>query len=135
MDIEQVSKITDKIINGINEIHSISKEDLGFEPKDTLLVAAEGNAFLGYVHARGLTCHLLALYVAQDNRRSTAKVGSSLLLSAIESLSTQGARQIFLGVEPNNKQAIPFFQKHGFKIFGEGKTGFTTLTHSISCNT
>ena len=128
MNIEPITEITEEILNAIQDIHNISKEELDYRDGDTFLIAKEQDLILGYSHARLSASHILALYVLDNHRKNN--VGSSLLLNTIETLKNKGLNHIHLGVEPTNKDVIPFYEKYGFNITSVGKIGFTTLTYN-----
>jgi len=131
MKIEPVFEITDEIIDEIQSIHKISREQLNFQNGDTLLIARKGDVILGYAHARESISHILALYVLENQRRSKNKVGGSLLTKTIEGLKNNGANKINAGIEPKNRSVIEFYKKYGFNVINIGKTGFITITLNV----
>ncbi len=60
------------------------------------------------------TTRILMLAVAKQHRRYG--VGQSLLNQFLKELTLQNMKQIELEVRVDNKQAIKFYQKHGFDI-------------------
>lgn len=133
MKIEPITKITLEVLDAIQGIHNISKDELDYRDGDTFLIAKEQDLILGYSHARLSTSHILALYVLDNHRKGERRVGSSLLSDTIKTLKNKGINHIHLGVEPTNKGVIPFYEKYDFNITSVGKTGFTTLTYNVQC--
>jgi len=133
MNIELISDITDQILNGLQKIHSVNRKELDYRNGDTFLIAKEGAEVLGYAHSRFSCSTLIALYVVKEHRKSTKKIGSSLLLRTVEELKNNGGNRLQAGIEPNNKKVISFYEKYGFSKPSVGKTGFTTITYDVRC--
>ena len=133
MKIESITEITDEILNGIQSIHSTTRDEIDYRKGDTFFIAREKGVILGYAHSRFSAFTLLALYVLKEHRNSKINVGSSLLLETLGSLKTNGVNRIQAGIEPSNKEVIPFYEKYGFGSPQVGKTGFTTLTYNAPC--
>lgn len=60
------------------------------------------------------TARILMLTVAKQHRRYG--IGKSLLHQFLKELTLQNIKQVELEVRIDNKQAINFYQKHGFDI-------------------
>ena len=84
---------------------------------DGLLVAEKLNKIIGFIigvktsEEKG---RILMLSVAEKNRRQN--IGTALLKNMLEELVKHSVRHIELEVRTDNKKAIRFYQKQGFKI-------------------
>jgi ribosomal-protein-alanine N-acetyltransferase len=60
------------------------------------------------------TARILMLAVTEKQRRQ--KIGTTLLNNFLKEALIQNIKHVELEVRINNKQAIKFYQKHGFEI-------------------
>ena len=99
------------------------------------IVAEKANKIIGFiigVKTINYSSRILMLSVSEKNRRQ--KIGSSLLIEFLKIMSNEKVKNIELEVRTDNKKAINFYMKHGFKIKGrirefyqDGKSAYTML--------
>ena len=89
--------------------------------KGLFLVAEEGREIVGYIYGEvnGERGHLVSIAVSPNKRRKG--VGSDLLKHLLEWFALKGVREVYLEVEVCNREAIRFYEKHGFKKLGVKK--------------
>lgn len=108
---ERVSEIT-------NRWHSLAAlEREQNNPDITVLVATVDERLVGTASARldsDNALHLLRLYVEPERQRDG--LGGALLESILEAFP--GAARITLEVEPANRKACGFYERHGFRVTG-----------------
>ena len=88
------------------------------DPDITVLVAEANERLVGTASARMDTdkaLHLLRLYV--DPKRQRGGLGGALLQAIKEAFPD--AACITLEVEPANRKACAFYERHGFQVVGE----------------
>lgn len=92
--------------------------DILRRPEAELLVAADGDAVVGYavlVRAIG-EAELANLAVSRAHR--SQGVGEALLSEAARTLVDQGVRHLFLAVRASNAGAIRLYERFGFQVIG-----------------
>lgn len=81
------------------------------------IVAVKEHKIVGFVigvKIKPETSKILMLSVSKPNRNQ--KIGSELLKRFLEEISIESTKKVELEVRTDNKKAIKFYQKHGFKI-------------------
>ncbi|RLE47697.1 MAG: ribosomal-protein-alanine N-acetyltransferase [Candidatus Methanomethylicota archaeon] len=130
-----------KDLDEIYEIEKASFNDL-FYPKSVLknLIILYGKLFIiaevkgkiiGYVIARKKnrsTAHLVSIAVTPSYRGMG--IGKKLLNEIINKLAKNGATQITLEVEVNNKPAIHLYKDRGFEVVSEIKNYYGSGRHA-----
>ncbi len=84
---------------------------------DGLWVAENLNKIIGFIIGVKISeekGRILMLSIAEKNRREN--IGTALLKSLLKELVQHNVRHIELEVRTDNKKAIQFYQKQGFKI-------------------
>jgi ribosomal protein S18 acetylase RimI-like enzyme len=95
--------------------------------RDTILVAIDGAAIIGYVQICDLSLpvktataydqQLNALYVHADYQGKG--VGKSLMDAALKHPRLQNAENIYLDVWAENVKALNLYRRYGFEVIGE----------------
>ena len=97
------------------------------------IVAEKDHKIIGFIIGVKTTqynARILMLSVSKLHQRQN--VGSSILTEFLKTISNEEVKYIELEVRTDNKKAINFYQKHGFKIQGrikdfyqDGKSAYT----------
>lgn len=93
-------------------------KDVLLRPETELLVAADGDAVVGYavlVRATG-EAELANLAVSRGHR--SRGVGEALLSEAARTLVDQGVRHLYLAVRASNTGALRLYERFGFRVIG-----------------
>jgi len=99
------------------------------------IVAEKNHKIIGFLIGVKMDFELakiLMLAVSKPYRKQ--KIGSELLTRFLKKINIENIKRIELEVRTNNKTAIEFYQKHGFKIkekikefYQSGETAYTML--------
>ena len=84
---------------------------------DGLWVAENLNKITGFIIGAKISeekGRILMLSITEKNRRKN--IGTALLKNLLEELVKHKVRHVELEVRTDNKKAIKFYEKHGFKI-------------------
>ena len=84
------------------------------------IIAEYGHKIIGFiigVKINDLLSKILMLSISEQFQNK--KVGSDLLKHFLKKISDEGVRFVELEVRIDNKKAINFYKKHGFKIINE----------------
>jgi len=84
------------------------------------IVAESAHKIIGFIIGVKInpeTSKILMLSVSELHRKQN--IGSALLTRFLEEILTENIKHIELEVRTDNKKAIKFYQKHGFKIIGK----------------
>ncbi len=92
--------------------------ELARPPSGLLLVGERGGRIAGYVAAfkSGARAELVSLAVGRRHRRSG--IGAALIRRALRELARRGVRKVELMVRVDNRAAIRFYQRLGFRRAG-----------------
>lgn len=85
-------------------------------PSADCVVAADGNKVVGFIlsEENPPLAHLITLDVAEKERRHG--VGTALLDTLESNLGARGVRAILLETAIDNKAAVAFWKRHGYRI-------------------
>ncbi len=92
--------------------------ELARPPSGLLLVGERGGRIAGYAAAfkTGAGAELVSLAVARRHRRSG--IGAALIRRTLRELARRGVRKVELMVRADNRAAIRFYQRVGFRRAG-----------------
>ncbi len=87
-------------------------------PAGLLLVAERGRSIAGYVAAwkSGLKAEIVS--IAVERRQRGSGIGAALIRQALRELARRGVRKTELMVRADNRAAIRFYQRLGFRRAG-----------------
>jgi len=94
--------------------------------QDGFLVALDERRLVGFLAAvptGGRVTRVLMLAVLPESRRRY--LGRMLMKRLYESCSTRGMDTVILEVRKGNADALAFYEREGFEIFGEVKSFYT----------
>ena len=115
-DLDEITKLEREIFGPSGYSRNIVEYLLYYA--DFFVAACINDSIVGYIcgEIRLGRGHIISIAVKKEFRRRG--IGSMLLKLFIEELRKKNVRTVYLEVSTENKGAIKFYRKHGFRITG-----------------